>query len=114
MKLTRPVTSLTADGVALEDRRAILVNRRWNRMNAVRVAIQAPGPNRPVEMVVCHFKTGRQIPPTLLRIPGEGRLEEKAVAFNEVRQPLPARAQHELHFLLVTGDDPPDESRRVS
>jgi hypothetical protein len=56
-------------------------------------------------VVICDFKPRGQVPSLFPRIPGDGRLEEKAAAFHEVGYSLPTGTKHEQHFLLVPGDN---------
>ena len=44
------MTTFTADCVTLEDRRSILVDRACHGLDPVRMAVQAIGLDRPVEM----------------------------------------------------------------
>ena len=106
VKFAGPVTAFTADCVTLEDRRSILVDRACHRLDPVRVAEQAIGLDRPVEVIVERFKTRGQIPSLLSGIPGKRGLEKEAIVLDQVGSSLPAGADHELDLGLVLGDDP--------
>jgi hypothetical protein len=105
VQLARPVAPLAADGMALEDRRPIAVDRARDRIDPVRVAVQASRHDRAVEVEVRLFIAGREVPPSLLGIPGDRGLEEKAIVFDQVGECLPPGADHEPDFGLVASDD---------
>ena len=91
MELARPVAALTTNLVALENRRPIPVERTANhRLDPVGVAKQACGLDRPVKMVIQLFIAGRQAPSTCQRVPGDRRLDEEAVAIDEISQASPS------------------------
>ncbi|HEX3448986.1 MAG TPA: hypothetical protein VHS97_12070 [Isosphaeraceae bacterium] len=101
-----PMTALTADGVTLEDWQSILVSWACHRLDPVRMAEQAIGLDRPVEVIVDGFKTRRQTPLLLPRIPGKRGLEQKAIVVDQVGRSLAAGANHELDLGLALGDNP--------
>ena len=70
--------------------------------------------DRPVEVEVLRLIAGGEIPPPLLRVPGDRRLEEEAVALDQVGEASPPGAEHELDLGLVPGDDSARGIRRVS
>ncbi len=100
------MTTFTADCVTLEDRRSISVDRACHRLDPIRMAVQAIGLDRPVEMRVEHFKSRGQIPPLLPGIPGQGGLEEEAIVLDQVGGALPAGANRELDLGLAPGHAP--------
>ena len=55
MQFAGPMAPLAADRVALEDRRLITVGRARYRLGPVRVAEQASGHDRPVEVECLTF-----------------------------------------------------------
>src|SRR5216684_383275 len=83
MKLTGTVTALAADGVPLEYRRAISIDGAIHRLGMVRVAKQAIGRNRPIGMRI-GLKPRRKVPNPLLRVPGNGRLEQVSLAIDQI------------------------------
>jgi hypothetical protein len=52
VKLTRPMTTLTADRMTSKDRLSITVDRTRDRLDLVRVAEEARRLDRPVEVAV--------------------------------------------------------------
>ena len=56
VELAGPVAAFTADCVTLEDRRSISVDRACHGLDPVRVAEQAIGLDRPVEVIVEYLK----------------------------------------------------------
>jgi hypothetical protein len=104
VQFSRPVAPLAANSVALEDRPSILIDRVRHRFNSVRVAEEALRGDRPVEVAIRPFIAGRQIPLSLPRVPTDRRLEEEAIVFDQVRDPLPAGADRESDLGLVLGD----------
>ena len=65
MKFAGPVTAFTTDGVTLEGRNSVTVDRAWPRLDPIRVAKQAIAVDRPVEVIIGAFKTRREIPAAL-------------------------------------------------
>ena len=106
MKFAGPVTSFTADRMTLEDRHSILVDRACNGRDPIRMAEQAIGLDRPVEVIIGHVKTGGQAPRLLPGIPGQRGLEKEAIVFDQIGDSLSSRADRELDLGLVLGDDP--------
>src|SRR5262249_11786183 len=81
--------------------------REGDRLDAVRVAEEALGLDRPIEMVVAPLVAGGHVPPILLAVPGDGRLEQPAVALEEGRDSPGAPSQGVGHLRLHTRQDPP-------
>jgi hypothetical protein len=100
-----PMAPLASDGVPPEDRRPIPVDRTRYRLNPVRVAEQAMGRDRPVEVADRGLIAGGLIPLSPLRVPSNRRLEEEAIAFDQVGDPLPPGTDREPDLRLVLGDD---------
>jgi hypothetical protein len=90
VELARSVAAFTTDRVTLKDRRPILVDWTCDKLNPISVAEQTAGSDRPVEMVVVHFKSRREVPLLLLAEPGQGGLKEEAVACAQKGNSLPA------------------------
>src|SRR5262249_56443602 len=94
-----------ANGVAPKDRRLIPVARPLHRLDPVGMAIQAGGDHRPVEMGILLLVARGEVPPPLLDVPTDRRLEEQAVALDQVADPLAAGSEHKLNLDLVPGND---------
>ena len=58
MFLARPMTALATDGMALKDRRFVMIHRSRCKIGVVRVAVKARFPHRAVKMGVSPFITG--------------------------------------------------------
>jgi hypothetical protein len=106
MEFARPVAALTANFVALKDGRTIPVEGAGYGRDPVRVAEQACGLDRSVEVVIQLLIAGRQTPPLRLGIPCDRRFDEEAVALDKVSQAPPSGAQDVLDFSLGLRDDP--------
>jgi hypothetical protein len=79
-----PVAPLAADGTAApEDGLLVPVGRHPHRLDAVGVAEEALGHDRPVEMAVEPVVAGGQAPRMPSGVPGDGRLEQPAVMLDE-------------------------------
>ena len=106
VQFTGSVTTFTADGVTLEDRRSILVHLACQGLDPVRVAVQATGLDRPVEVIIDRLKTRGEIPPLFPGIPRQRRFEQEAIVLDQVGSPLAAGADRKLDLGLAPGDDP--------
>jgi hypothetical protein len=101
MQLARSMTSLTPDCITLKNLRCIVIVRLAIVLRAVGVAEKTAVRDRPAEMSIAGVIAGRQVPFAFERIPGDGRLEKKAVLIQEIRSATLARSHGELHFGLL-------------
>src|SRR5262249_32220693 len=100
VQLAGAVAALAADGVAVEDRLPVAVERVRDVVRVVAVAEQAAGRDGAAEVLVAHLVAGGQVPAAPLGVPGERRLEEVAVAGDRVTtRPRPG-ADGEVHLGL--------------
>ena len=100
------VTALAADGMSLENRRPILIDRACLRVNSVCMAIEAIGVYRSIEVMIGLFKSRGEVPPLLPGIPGDRRFEKEAIMLDQEGNSLPAGAEGKLDFGLGLGHDP--------
>jgi hypothetical protein len=99
----RAVAALAADGVPLEDRFRVAIQRALDVVGAVGVTEQAvgqDGPSRPQRLA----RARRQVPHLLLGIPADRRHEQVAVAVGQVRVAAGAGADHVLNGPFQLGD----------
>ena len=96
-QLSGPVAALAADGVALSKHRCLVtIVGACDPLGPVGVAEETLREYGPIEARHSREIARRQAPPALVGIPGDGRLEQEAVALDQVRESLPARADHVL------------------
>ena len=93
MQLARAVTALAANGMALEDRLAVPVDRELDRESAIGMTEETLGLDRPIEVQVALLISRRQVKPPLLAVPRNRRLKQSALMLDEVRYTARARSQ---------------------
>ncbi len=81
VQLARPVAPLAADGVAAEDRLLVVAQRVGDRLDAVAVAEQTIGVDRPLEAAEERLIGRRKIPDALVAgVPADRRFKQVAAA----------------------------------
>jgi hypothetical protein len=75
VQLTRAVTALAANRIAMKNGRPVAIHRFLDVIGEVGVAEQALGGNGPCKVLIPLLVPGRQSPGLLLRIPGDRRKE---------------------------------------
>jgi hypothetical protein len=103
----RAVAPFAANGITLKDGLLVSAHRQINRLDPVSVAEQALGLDGPVKMEVAMLVAGSQVPTLFLTVPGNGRLKQPAVMFDEKRDSTRARSHCILHFVFDLGDGVP-------
>ncbi len=113
MQRARAVAALTPDGVALENRRLVAVQRPGHGAQLVGVAEQALGLDDALEVRVRVELpvAGGDVPATLLGEPRDRRLEQETIALDQEGGAARPRAESEADLGLDLGEH---ASRRVA
>src|SRR5207253_6992785 len=101
-----PVAALAANRLAAKDRQPVTIDRVRHRFNLVAVAEEARWLGRPLELLA-HLEPWRQVPSPGLRIPADERLEQIAIAIDQIGAPAPPGANCELDLGVEYGDGTP-------
>src|SRR5262249_50649771 len=87
---------------------AVVVRRMANRFDGVAMTMQASGRRRAKEMRMGEWlgDVGRGVPALSLRVPVDRRLEDVAVAVDQVGAAMSGRSQGKFHFRGSFRDQP--------
>ena len=105
VQFARTVAAFATNRMALEDRLFISVQRVNDRFDTVGMTKQTVRHDWPIEVHIANIIPRRNVPPILLAIPCDRRLEQSVVVLNEVRDSSRARTDRVFHFAFDLRQD---------